>query len=71
MNARPSNSVLLVIALFAIVDLACAPVRARSVTYGVDLTECNRKATTCEESIACENVIRAKENRPLRTGGCK
>lgn len=46
---------------------------ARVVTYGFELEDCNDKATTCAESIACENEVRRRYNRPLRdaTKGCK
>jgi hypothetical protein len=41
--------------------------------YGFELEQCNKLATTCEESIACENKVRARYNRPLRDpkGGCQ
>ncbi len=43
----------------------------KAASYSVELEECNRKATTCAESIACENDVRARYKRPLRTGDCK
>ncbi|HKN66792.1 MAG TPA: hypothetical protein VJW73_10965 [Gemmatimonadaceae bacterium] len=38
--------------------------------YAAKLEECSRNAKTCDESIACENKLRASLGRPLRTGGC-
>ena len=42
----------------------------RPAAYGFELEECSRTATSCTESIACENKVRARYSRPLRTGGC-
>jgi hypothetical protein len=41
--------------------------------YGARLEECNRTAKNCDESIACENKLRAARGRPLRDpkGGCQ
>lgn len=51
---------------------ACVPHQAaRPAAYSVELEECNRKAKTCAESIACENNVRARYGRPARTGGCE
>lgn len=50
----------------------CIPPRtAKPAAYGVELEECNRTAKTCEESIRCENQVRARYGRPPRTGGCE
>jgi hypothetical protein len=56
--------------------IACTPETARParvITYGFELEECTRKADTCQESIACENEVRARYSRPLRDAakGCK
>lgn len=41
--------------------------------YGARLAECSRVSKTCDESIACENKLRAEKGRPLRDprGGCQ
>ncbi len=49
----------------------CTPNIARPAAYGAELEECSRKAATCDESIACENKVRARYGRPARTGGCE
>lgn len=60
--------------------VGCASARSlRSASYGAELEECNLTAKTCEESIACENKVRAKypiivDGKPTqrlpRIGGC-
>lgn len=46
---------------------------ARVLTYGFELEQCTSNAETCEASIACENEVRKRYNRPLRDAakGCK
>jgi len=41
--------------------------------YGLALEKCNERASTCAESIACENEVRVEYARPLRdpAKGCK
>ncbi len=41
--------------------------------YGGELATCNKEAATCEASIACENLVRAKYGRAPRDAamGCK
>lgn len=51
--------------------VACEP--SKPANYTTDLTQCNLTAKTCQESIACENEVRAKYKRPLRDAskGCE
>lgn len=48
-------------------------VAGKPATYQAELVDCNRTATSCAESIACENRLREREHRPLRDadGGCR
>lgn len=40
--------------------------------YGAKLEDCTRNSKTCDESIDCENKLRADAGRPLRAhDGCK
>lgn len=57
----------------AIAVSACgAAVAIKPAEYGVALKECHDNAKTCEESIDCENRLRADAGRPLRAqDGCK
>ncbi len=50
----------------------CAANLARPAAYGAELEECNRTAQSCDESIACENLVRARYGRAPRSAkeGC-
>lgn len=56
---------------FSAIFIACWT--SRPASYGAQLEECNRNAKSCEESVRCENGVRAKYNRPARDldAGCK
>ncbi len=41
-------------------------VTPRSAGYTTELEECNRTATTFEQSVDCENKVRARYGRPSR-----
>ena len=43
---------------------ACASIYAKPAVYEGELTACNQTAKTCEESIRCENEVRAKQKPP-------
>jgi hypothetical protein len=66
---------LLVIAGLAFVVGHCSgcipPRTAKPAAYGAELAACSETAKTCEESIRCENQVRARYGRPPRTGGCE
>lgn len=64
--------VLTAVWLFGTMILACLE-HAGPAQYSAGLTLCNQLSTTCEESIRCENILRADAGRPLRDldGGCK
>ncbi len=60
-----------IVMLATLVVIAC---HAKSpADYGDELVKCNKEAATCEASIACENLVRAKYGRALRDSalGCK
>lgn len=61
------------LAIVSLTLIACGskPAPIAPASYGIELEECNRTAKTCEESISCENRVRARHGRPLRTGGCE
>jgi hypothetical protein len=62
---------LFAVAVLTVLVQGCKPSVAKPAAYGVELEECSRNAKTCEESVSCENQVRARYGRPLRTGGCK
>ena len=69
-----SNKPVTVMAMLTIASmLVVACENPKPAKYTLDLTYCNQTSKTCEESIACENKIRAANNRPLRdpAKGCK
>jgi hypothetical protein len=46
---------------------ACVPASsARPAAYGAELTDCSETSGTLEESVACENRVRARYGRPAR-----
>lgn len=56
---------------------SCSGVQTRQASYGAELAVCNAEASTCQESIDCENQVRMRyplpDGRPreLREGGCE
>ncbi len=61
---------LLVVLVLVVAVPACTPsTTKRAATpaeYGAELAACSVSSTTCDQSIACENELRAKHKRPLR-----
>ena len=71
---RFSNKPIIVFALLSLMTMAnVACWTSRPASYSAQLADCTAKSSTCEESIACENEVRAKYNRPLRDAdaGCQ
>ncbi len=68
---RPIVFVALVQLVPAFLNVGCGP-SAKPANYGAELQLCTVTAKTCEESIDCENRVRAKYNRPMRPqDGCQ
>ncbi len=63
------KSMKLCLILIMITGCAAAAVTARPAAYDTELDNCNKQAATYEESVACENKVRAKYNRQARDGG--
>jgi len=66
--------VALAIGSFVALIFSCNhPISPKTLSYGTELEECNRNATSCEESITCENEVRKRYKRALRDedAGCK
>ncbi len=57
----------LTIVVMSAVSCGPSPVALEGGKYSVGLEECSRTASNLCESIACENDLRAKSKRPLRT----
>jgi hypothetical protein len=62
---------LFAVAFLTVLVSGCKPETVRPAAYGAELAACSESAKTCEESIVCENKVRARYQRPLRTGGCQ
>jgi hypothetical protein len=52
----------------AVFLIACVPQAsdARATAYEAELVACNRTANSLQESIDCENSVRARYGRPFR-----
>jgi hypothetical protein len=48
------------------VGCAAAATSARVSSYETELVVCNKTATTLQQSIDCENGVRARYGRPVR-----
>ncbi len=60
----------LVVLAVTLAVTACTPSTTKRAStpaeYGAELALCSASSTTCAQSIACENDVRAKHKRPLR-----
>lgn len=74
---QDSGAKVIAVIFFAFGISACSPnttpATAKSLSYGIELEECNRLSKTCIDSIQCENEVRTRYKRPLRdvSAGCK
>lgn len=64
-------AVLLLAVLAAGLFLGCAALTSKPAKYEARLIECNQLSRTLDESIACENDVRAEFHRPLRDAGVR
>lgn len=58
-------------ALAFLLVMGCGATLEKPKDYEAELIACNALATTLDESIACENEVRAKYRRPLRDAGSR
>lgn len=58
----------MILVLLAIFFAGCVPQAsdARATAYEAELVACNRTANSLQESIDCENGVRARYGRPFR-----
>lgn len=66
------GTMMIVLAMSALCGCAAAAPVVEPGKYGLELADCTATSKTCDESIACENALRAKLGRPLRDAdaGC-